>query len=78
MNPTFRSNDGNSMANDPPEGLEITKTTEFFFHLAGGGEGCMQACRYVDGLLVSMKRALAGVSLAAKPQRTLNAYKKSE
>ena len=64
------------MANDSPEGLETTTTTEFFFLFAGGREGWMQACMYVDRLLVWIKRPLAGVSLAAKPQRTLNAYKK--
>ena len=117
MNPTFRSNNGNS--NDPSEGLETTMTTGvicFFllvclfacFFFGGEREGWMQAgrwnpkillqrrppvyfqmqrpglrflysaCTYVDRLPVALIRPMAVVSLAAKPQRKVNAYKKSE
>ena len=46
VNPTFRSNDGNS--NDPPEGLETTTRTEFFLFWGWGGgwgKGWVIACR---------------------------------
>ena len=59
VNPTFRWNDGNSMANDPPEGLETTTTTGFFFSF-GGGKGGVDASMHVCWPLTCLNQKAVG------------------